>query len=112
MTWGPRELHPYVQDEDLLSSTQMRQGGDDTKWHVYVDGVYQIVVDLFNETFSAQLISSSSQSQADGVGDVEVARDDHSHAVYNMSGMQVQRLQKGINIVRTADGKVRKVLCK
>ena len=112
MTWGPRELHPYVQDEDLLSSTQMRQGGDDTKWHVYVDGVYQIVVDLFNETFSAQLVSSSSQSQTDGVGDVEVARDDHSHAVYNMSGMQVQRLQKGINIVRTADGKVRKVLCK
>ena len=112
MTWGPREMHPYVQDEDLLSSTQMRQGGDDTKWHVYLDGVYRIVVDLFHETFSAELISSASQSQTDGVSGMETQHADQTHAVYNMSGIQVQHLQKGINIVRTADGKVRKVLCK
>ena len=112
MTLGPRELHPYVQDENLLTSTQMRQGGDDTKWHVYVEGTYHIVVDLFNETFSAELISEARMSQADGVGDMVGPRDEHTVAVYNMNGMQVQRLQKGINIVRTADGKVRKVLSK
>lgn len=112
MTWGPRELHPYVQDENLLTSTQMRQGGDDTKWHVYVEGTYHIVVDLFNETFSAELISEARMSQADGVGDMVAPRDEHTVAVYNMNGMQVQHLQKGINIVRTADGKVRKVLSK
>ena len=112
MTWGPRELHPYVQDEDLLVSTQMRQGGDDTKWHVYVDGVYRIVVDLFNETFSAELISSANMPLTDGLVDVEAPHDPNPYEIYNMSGMQVQRLQKGINIVRTADGRVRKILSK
>jgi hypothetical protein len=112
MTWGPRELHPYVQDENLLTSTQMRQGGDDTKWHVYVEGVYHIVVDLFNETFSAELVTDSKMPQADGVDEMVAPRDEQTIAVYNMNGMQVQRLQKGINIVRTADGKVRKILSK
>ena len=112
MTWGPRELHPYVQDENLLTSTQMRQGGDDTKWHVYVEGVYHIVVDLFNETFSAELVTDSKMPQADGVDEMVAPRDEQTVAVYNMNGMQVQRLQKGINIVRTADGKVRKILSK
>ena len=112
MTWGPRELHPYVQDENLLTSTQMRQGGDDTKWHVYVEGVYHIVVDLFNETFSAELVTDSKMPQADGVDEKVAPRDEQTVAVYNMNGMQVQRLQKGINIVRTADGKVRKILSK
>ena len=112
MTWGPRELHPYVQDEDLLVSTQMRQGGDDTKWHVYVDGVYRIVVDLFNETFSAELISSANMPLTDGLVDMEAPHDPNPYEIYNMSGMQVQRLQKGINIVRTSDGRVRKILSK
>ena len=112
MTWGPRELHPYVQDEDLLSSTQMRQGGDDTKWPVYIPGTYHIVVDLFNETFSAELISSAKRPQTDGVGDVETSHEEHPYAVYNMNGMQVQQMQRGINIVRTPDGKVRKVFLK
>ena len=112
MTWGPRELHPYMQDEDLLSSTQMRQGGDDTKWHVYVEGTYHIVIDLFNETFSAELISDANQHQTDGIGQVESNGDEQPYAVYDMSGMRVQQPRKGINIVRTSDGKVRKVLLK
>ena len=110
MTWGPRELHPYVQDEDLLTSTMMRQGGDDTKWHVYVEGTYRIVVDLFNETFSAELISGVNLPQTQDVGHVDAMPDDSPYAIYNLNGVQVQQLQKGINIVRTADGKVRKVL--
>ena len=112
MTWGPRELHPYVQDEDLLSSTQMRQGGDDTKWHVYVEGTYHIVIDLFNETFSAELLPNANEHQTDDAFQVETPPTDQSHRVYNMNGIQMQQLQKGINIVRTADGKVRKVLSK
>ena len=112
MTWGPRELHPYMQDEDLLSSTQMRQGGDDTKWHVYVEGTYHIVIDLFNETFSAELISDANQHQSDGVSQVEADGGELPLAVYDMSGMRMQQPRKGINIVRTSDGKVRKVLLK
>ncbi|MBO7140098.1 MAG: SusF/SusE family outer membrane protein [Prevotella sp.] len=56
MTWGPRELHPYTQDEDILTSTTFRTGGDDTKWHVYKEGRYRIRVDLFNETIQATLL--------------------------------------------------------
>ena len=56
MTWGPRELHPYQQDEDLLQSTRMRTGGSDTKWHVSREGLYRIRVDLFHETFQADLL--------------------------------------------------------
>ena len=56
MTWGPRELHPYTQDEDILTSTTFRTGGDDTKWHVYKEGRYRIRVDLLNETIQATLL--------------------------------------------------------
>ena len=112
MTWGPRELHPYVQDEDLLSSTQMRQGGDDTKWHVYIPGTYHIVVDLFNETFHAELIAGANAFDTDGVTPLEGTTDSMPTAVYNMGGVRMPSLQKGLNIVRTADGKVRKIYCK
>lgn len=112
MTWGPRELHPYVQDEDLLSSTQMRQGGDDTKWHVYIPGTYHIVVDLFNETFHAELIAGANTYETDGVTGMEGTSDSMPTAVFNMGGVRMPSLQKGLNIVRTADGKVRKIYCK
>ncbi len=112
MTWGPRELHPYVQDEDLLSSKQMRQGGDDTKWHVYIPGTYHIVVDLFNETFHAELIAGANTYETDGVDGIEGTSDGMPTVVYNMGGVRMPSLQKGLNIVRTADGKVRKIYCK
>ena len=112
MTWGPREMHPYMQDEDILSSTQMRQGGDDTKWHVYVKGTYHIVVDLFNETFHAELVGNANSYQTDEVDDVPAKSQDTPQVIYNMSGMQVLALQKGLNIVRTSDGKTRKIFCR
>ena len=178
MTWGPREMHPYTQDEDILSSTQMRQGGDDTKWHVYKKGTYRIVVDLFNETFHAELLdfevgsmkeefrsdatrsqegsdevgrmndeggSDATRSQdgsedvgspstikpsssptgetlpnssfepqtlSDGVENAEVEQYNAPLAVFNIGGIQMPTLQKGLNIVRTTDGKVRKIYCK
>ena len=112
MTWGPRELHPYVQDENLLTSTQMRQGGDDTKWHVYVEGTYHIIVDLFNETFSAELVSEAELPQSNGVGEMRVSHDEQSYAIFNIDGTQIPQFQKGINIVRTIDGKVKKVFKK
>ena len=56
MTWGPRELHPFTQDEDIRTATQFRQGGDDTKWHVYQEGYYRITIDLSHETIHAEVI--------------------------------------------------------
>lgn len=59
MTWGPRELHPFTQDEDILTTTQFRQGGDDTKWHVYQEGFYRITVDLYHETIHAEMTAGT-----------------------------------------------------
>ena len=109
MTWGPRELHPYVQDENLLESTQMRMGGDDTKWHVYTEGTYHIVVDLFNETFHAELLSDHLLPQEDGVGEMKAEPGNTAHEVYSIDGIRLPQMQKGLNILRTSDGRVRKV---
>lgn len=109
MTWGPRELHPYVQDENLLESTQMRMGGDDTKWHVYTEGTYHIVVDLFNETFHAELLSDHLLPQEDGVGEMVARPGNDAQEVYSIDGIRLPQMQKGLNILRTSDGRVRKV---
>ncbi len=109
MTWGPRELHPYVQDENLLESTQMRMGGDDTKWHVYTEGTYHIVVDLFNETFHAELLSDHLLPQEDGVGEMKVEPGNTAPEVYSIDGVRLPQMQKGLNILRSSDGRVRKV---
>jgi hypothetical protein len=109
MTWGPRELHPYVQDENLLESTQMRMGGDDTKWHVYTEGTYHIVVDLFNETFHAELLSDHLLPQEDGVGEMKAEPGNTAPEVYSIDGVRLPQMQKGLNILRSSDGRVRKV---
>ena len=109
MTWGPRELHPYVQDENLLESTEMRMGGDDTKWHVYTEGTYHIVVDLFNETFHAELLSDHLLPQEDGVGEMKAEPGYTAHEVYSIDCIRLPQMQKGLNILRTSDGRVRKV---
>ena len=109
MTWGPRELHPYVQDENLLESTQMRMGGDDTKWHVYTEGTYHIVVDLFNETFHAELLSDHLLPQEDGVGKMKAEPGNTAPEVYSIDGVRLPQMQKGLNILRSSDGRVRKV---
>ena len=73
MTWGPRELHPYTQDEDLLQSTQMRQGGDDTKWRVSQHGTYRITVDLLTLDFHAELQQNARSGEANGISTISDA---------------------------------------
>lgn len=42
-----------------------------------------------------------------------IAADDNRYVeIYNLGGVRMQRLQRGINIVRTANGKVKKLLVK
>ena len=55
--WGQKEIHPFVQGEDPLTTKLVRTNGDDTKWTITKDGTYRITVDVFNETFKAELIS-------------------------------------------------------
>ena len=114
MTWGPRELHPFTQDEDILGARQMRQGGDDTKWRVSKAGTYRITVNLFHETIEAELLTDAQQSETDGIHSPEAQPSLSERALslvyYDANGMRLQHPRRGLNLVRTPDGTIRKVL--
>jgi hypothetical protein len=114
MTWGPRELHPFTQDEDILGARQMRQGGDDTKWRVSKAGTYRITVNLFHETIEAELLTDAQQSETDGIHFPEAQPSLSERALspvyYDANGMHLQHPRRGLNLVRMDDGTVRKVM--
>ena len=114
MTWGPRELHPFTQDEDILGARQMRQGSDDTKWRVSKAGTYRITVNLFHETIEAELLTDAQQSETDGIHSLEAQPSLSERALspvnYDANGMRLQHPRRGLNLVRMDDGTVRKVM--
>ena len=114
MTWGPRELHPFTQDEDILGARQMRQGGDDTKWRVSKAGTYRITVNLFHETIEAELLTDAQQSETDGIHSLEtqplLSERTLSPVYYDANGMRLQHARRGLNLIRTPDGTIRKVI--
>lgn len=112
MTWGPRELHPYTDDEDPLNTTQVCLGGPDRKWFIRTPGKYKITVDLFAETFHAELLNGVNREETSGIEQVEKSAEKGTEvkAVYDLQGRGQQKLQRGLNIVRNADGTVKKVL--
>lgn len=112
MTWGPRELHPYTDDEDPLNSTQVCLGGPDRKWFIRTPGKYKITVDLFAETFHAELLNGVNREETSGIEQIEKSAEKGTEvkAVYDLQGRSQQKLQRGLNIVRNADGTVKKVL--
>ncbi len=112
MTWGPRELHPYTDDEDPLNSTQVCLGGPDRKWFIRTPGKYKITVDLFAETFHAELLNGVNREETSGIEQVEKSAEKGTEvkAVYDLQGRSQQKLQRGLNIVHNADGTVKKVL--
>lgn len=57
--WGDKSLHPFVQDEDPLTTSLVRTGGDDKKWSISKEGIYRFTVDVFHETFRAEYLSSA-----------------------------------------------------
>lgn len=112
MTWGPREFHPYQQDEDILNSTQMRRGGSDTKWRVSKQGVYRIEVDIFQETIHAEYLSlgRNVRDNATDIGAIEDASDSSISEIYDLNGKTHHTFRRGVNLVRMSDGRVRKVV--
>lgn len=68
-TWDPKRLHPYTQDEAVLESTQMRHGGDDTKWEIAGNGIYRITVNVFKDTFKAEFLGNGAK---DGTTDADI----------------------------------------
>lgn len=54
--WGPKSLHPYIQDENATKAAQVCTGGEDTKWAIPQNGMYKITVNVFKETINCELI--------------------------------------------------------
>lgn len=116
MTWGPRELHPYTANEDILTSTYVRFGGDDTKWRITQSGVYHIRVDLFHETVRAELVpqempSVDGNGGASAIETIEAPNEVVAGAVasYDLLGRPTSSSRTTLYIERMADGSMRKV---
>lgn len=50
--------------------------------------------------------------QTTGIGSVQGSESTGQHSVFNANGVRQQQLQRGLNIVRSADGRIRKVVVK
>lgn len=115
-TWGPRELHPYTHDEDILTSTLVRFGGDDTKWRVSQPGVYHIRIDLLHQTVEAELLQADGSTAEGDSRHVQpstvstpTSQTEETPAVYSLDGRRRTTAVRGLNILRASNGMVRKV---
>ncbi|MBO4589461.1 MAG: DUF5110 domain-containing protein [Bacteroidaceae bacterium] len=96
--WGPRALHPFTQDEALLSSVHASEVSDDNKWAVSKDGWYTLTVDVFRETIKADFLGadyeipeSISRSESDAAIGYDI--------VYTLNGLPLCIPQRGICIL-------------
>ena len=66
--WSPKVLHPFKQDESILTSTEVWYNGtSDYKWSIAQDGFYRITVNVFEETIRGEYFGYDT----DGVGSLE-----------------------------------------
>lgn len=74
----------------------------------------KLIVDLTFMTMGSDVnvVFGKEYTDPTAINTLTTADDNKYVAIYNLGGVRMQRLQRGINIVRTASGKVKKVLVK
>lgn len=72
----------------------------------------KLIVDLTFMTLGSDVDVVFGKKIDTAINTVNAADDNRYVEIYNLGGVRMQRLQRGINIVRTASGKVKKVLVK
>lgn len=72
----------------------------------------KLIVDLTFMTMGSDVDVVFGKKIDTAINTVNAADDYRYVEIYNLGGVRMQRLQRGINIVRTASGKVKKVLVK
>lgn len=72
----------------------------------------KLIVDLTFMTLGSDVKVVFGKKVDTAINTVNAADDNRYVEIYNLGGVRMQRLQRGINIVRTASGKVKKVLVK
>ena len=66
--WSPKVLHPFKQDESILTTKQIwYNGSEDYKWSIARDGFYRITINTFLETISGEYLGDD----IDGVGSLQ-----------------------------------------
>lgn len=61
--WSPKVLHPFKQDESVLTTSQVwYNGSQDYKWSIANDGYYSITVNVFEETISVKYLGTEKPS--------------------------------------------------
>ena len=72
----------------------------------------KLIVDLTFMTMGSDVDVVFGKKVDTAINTVNAADDNRYVEIYNLGGVRMQRLQRGINIERTANGKVKKVLVK
>ncbi len=74
----------------------------------------KLIVDLTFMTMGSDVnvVFGKEYTDPTAINTLTAADDNKYVAIYTLGGVRMQRLQRGINIVRTASGKVKKVLVK
>ena len=72
----------------------------------------KLIVDFTFMTLGSDVNVVFGKKVDTAINTVNAADDNRYVEIYNLGGVRMQRLQRGINIVRTASGKVKKVLVK
>ena len=72
----------------------------------------KLIVDLTFMTMGSDVDVVFGKKVDTAINTVNAADDNRYVEIYNLGGVRMQNLQRGINIVRTASGKVKKVLVK
>ncbi len=74
----------------------------------------KLIVDLTFMTLGSDVnvVFGKEYTAPTAINTLTTADDNRYVEIYNLGGVRMQRLQRGINIVRTASGKVKKVLVK
>ena len=99
--------HPVYTEVDVTSfaaNLQMLNGGDDAD-----DSVGSLSATLVIDNYDEAVTYTFSLAPVTSVKNITLADGSVQH-IYTISGAKVGTLQKGINILRTADGKTVKVL--
>lgn len=74
----------------------------------------KLIVDLTFMTLGSDVnvVFGKEYTDPTAINTLTTADDNRYVEIYNLGGVRMQRMQRGINIVRTASGKVKKVLVK
>ena len=72
----------------------------------------KLIVDFTFMTLGSDVNVVFGKKVDTAINTVNAADDNRYVEIYNLGGVRMQRLQRGINIVRTANGKVKKLLVK